>query len=105
MRSARGWPRSRAASWRRSSTPSGGSPRASSVAASRAAAGILAARLNVLPYTTRCVACQRRDEGRSRWGAPDASAWPGFDDGPGLDDDGDPGFNPDEYSVQIERVA
>jgi DnaK suppressor protein len=66
---------------------------------------IPAARLNVLPYTTRCVECQRRDEGRSRWAAPDASAWPGFDEGPGLDDDGDLGFNPDEYSVEIERVA
>ena len=45
---------------------------------------IPAARLNALPYTDRCIKCQREEERREPWGARDADSerWADVDEGP-----------------------
>jgi DnaK suppressor protein len=65
---------------------------------------IPAPRLNALPYTTRCIACQRREESLSRPGAerPDTGRWTSMDEAQDLEGDGDPNHGYDEYSARIE---
>ena len=68
---------------------------------------IPAARLNVLPCTTRCIACQRRAEGRGRIDAQplEDEGWSGVDEKLYRDDDGDRAFNEEEFSVHLESTV
>lgn len=60
-------------------------------------------RLEVLPCTTRCIDCQRRDEGRSRPGSrhPHGEPWSNVDDGPELFGIGDRIGSYDNFSVRL----
>lgn len=65
---------------------------------------IPAMRLNVLPCTARCIACQRRDETRGRSEARHAAAepWSKLDERSGLYDIGDQMPSYEDFSVRIE---
>lgn len=68
---------------------------------------IPAMRLGVLPCTTRCIACQRRDEGRypSESRHLGAKAWERGDKGSYPIGNGDPVSSYDRHSVHIECKA
>lgn len=63
---------------------------------------IPAKRLNVLPCTTRCIACQRLDEGRDRGGSRhiEKSLWPSVE--AGMDADDGPVGHHGEFSARID---
>jgi DnaK suppressor protein len=65
---------------------------------------IPAPRLNALPHTTRCIGCQRRDEGlsRSEVECPDTGRWSSVEEAPDRDGNGDPMHGYDQYSVRME---
>jgi DnaK suppressor protein len=64
---------------------------------------IPAARLNALPYTTRCIACQRRDEmfSRSDVDDHDEGRWESVDEGPYFGGS-DTAMSFEDYSIRIE---
>lgn len=65
---------------------------------------IPAMRLNILPCTTRCVACQRRDErrGRSVPRIGETEPWSNLDERPELYGNGDRMSSFEDFSVRIE---
>ena len=66
---------------------------------------IPAKRLNALPCSTRCIDCQRRDEGRSRSVSRHlgTEAWAGIDEATFAN--GDRGASLDRYSLRVECTA